>query len=138
EQGKAAMVKTTVLDNGDGVRSIVAHPGSFTPHIAVARDGKVWLPTLDGATYVDPQHVAGNPLPPPVQIEQIVADRKTYDVSGKVALPPLVRDLAIDYTALSLVAPEKMQFRYRLVGGGRGWVDVCDPRQAVYTDLAPA
>jgi len=48
-----------------------------------------------------------------------------------------VRDLTIDYTALSLVAPEKMQFRYRLEGRDRDWEDAGNRRQAFYTDLAP-
>ena len=30
----------------------------------------------------------------------------------RVDLPPQTRDLRIDYTALSFVAPEKMRFRY--------------------------
>ena len=31
-------------------------------------------------------------------------------------LPPRIRDLAIDYTALSLVVPEKVRFRFKLEG----------------------
>jgi len=52
-------------------------------------------------------------------------------------LPPLTRDLEIDYTALSLVAPEKNQFRYKLEGHDRDWVSVGNRRQAFYTDLPP-
>ena len=57
-----------------------------------------------------------NKLPPPVHIEQITADRKLswQNLSGAAAsnlrLPALSRDLEIDYTALSLVAPEKNPF----------------------------
>jgi signal transduction histidine kinase len=54
-----------------------------------------------------------------------------------VRLPPLVRDLAIEYTATSLVAPEKMQFRYKLEGRDRDWHDAGNRRQAFYTDLDP-
>ena len=53
-------------------------------------------------------------------------------------LPPLIRDLQIDYTALSLVAPEKMRFRYKLEGRDRDWQDVGTRRQAFYTDLPRA
>jgi C4-dicarboxylate-specific signal transduction histidine kinase len=52
-------------------------------------------------------------------------------------LPPLVRDLEIDYTALSFVAPEKNRFRVKLEGWDRDWRDVGDRRQAFYTNLAP-
>ena len=51
--------------------------------------------------------------------------------------PPLVRDLQIDYTALSLVAPEKNSFRIMLEGRDAEWQDVGTRRQAFYTDLGP-
>jgi len=51
---------------------------------------------------------------PPVHVEQITADHKSYDpasyVNGRVPLPARIRDLEIVYTALSLVAPEKVRF----------------------------
>ena len=52
-------------------------------------------------------------------------------------MPPLIRDLEIDYTALSLVAPERNQFRYKLEGHDRDWQDVGNRRQAFYNDLSP-
>jgi signal transduction histidine kinase len=52
-------------------------------------------------------------------------------------LPPLIRDLQIDYTALSLVAPEKVLFRYKLEGWDQDWQDVGDRRKAFYNNLPP-
>jgi len=52
-------------------------------------------------------------------------------------LPPLVRDLQIDYTGLSLAAPEKVRFRYMLEGHDRDWQDAGARRQAFYNDLPP-
>jgi signal transduction histidine kinase len=79
-------------------------------------------------------------VPPPVRIEQIIADRKPYDVAPNdngLRLPSLTRDVQIDYTALSLVAAEKMRFRYQLEGYDRAWQDVATRRQAFYTNLPP-
>ncbi|HME31654.1 MAG TPA: triple tyrosine motif-containing protein, partial [Terriglobales bacterium] len=76
-------------------------------------------------------------LPPPVHIEQVIADGKSYDASSGLRLPPLVRDLDIDYTGLSFVAPEKVLFRYKLEGWDRDWQNVGNRRQAFYTNLAP-
>src|SRR5208283_1835378 len=83
-------------------------------------------------------------LPPPVHIEQVIADGKSYwqNLSGDASsshprLPPLVRDLQIDYTALSLVAPEKVRFRYKLEGLDFDWQDAGNRRQAFYNNLAP-
>jgi hypothetical protein len=72
-----------------------------------------------------------------VHVESIVADGRVYEASSGVRLPPLVRDLAIEYTATSLVAPEKMQFKYKLDGRDTDWNDAGNRRQAFYTDLDP-
>ena len=131
-------VKTTVFDTADGVRSS-STPVGLNPPVASLADGRLWFVTPNGIGVVDPRHLPFNALPPPVQIEQIVADRKTYDTatSGPVRLPPRIHDLQIDYTALSLVAPEKVAFRYKLEGFDRDWHDAGSRRQAFYTDLPP-
>jgi signal transduction histidine kinase len=76
-----------------------------------------------------------------VHVEQIIADHKSYDVDSdanlNVTLPPRVRDLQIDYTALSLMAPAKVRFRYWLEGRDKGWQDPGTRRQAFYSDLWP-
>ena len=90
---------------------------------------------------IDPHHIPFNKLPPPVHIEQIVADGKTYDLSsqgsGGMHLPPRVRDLAIDYTALSLVVPEKVRFRFKLEGQDADWREVVNQRRVEYSNLPP-
>ena len=55
-----------------------------------------------------------NTLPPPLDISALVADRKAYLLDSAIRLPPRTRDLEIDYTALSFVAPQKVRFRYML------------------------
>src|SRR4029434_3190869 len=92
--------KATVFDSSDGVRNVAAI-GSYTPHVAKSRDGRIWSTTVDGLSVVDPRRLPFNKIPPPVSIEQITADRKIYPAHGYVQLPPRVRDLQIDYTALS-------------------------------------
>ena len=59
------------------------------------------------------------------------------DASPHLRLPALVRDLEIDYTALSLVAPEKIRFRVKLEGRDPDWKDVGNERKAFYNDLPP-
>jgi ligand-binding sensor domain-containing protein len=131
-----ATIRATVLDTSDGVRNR-APAGPQAPLVAKSSDGKLWFAGLEGISVVDPRHLPFNRLAPPVHIEQIIADRKTYAAGTKLRLPPLVRDVQIDYTALSLVAPEKMRFRYKLEGRDRDWIDAGNRRQAFYSDLPP-
>ena len=59
-----------------------------------------------GVSVIDPHHLAFNERPPPVHIERVTADDKIYDATNGLRLPARLRDLSIDYTALSLAAPE--------------------------------
>src|SRR5580700_2706072 len=136
-------VQVAVFDSADGVRSHAFNDAS-SPHVAKSADGKLWFLPYDGVSVIDPRHLPFNKLPPPVHIEQITADRKTYwqNWSGDASssgprLPPLVRDLTIDYTALSLVVPEKVHFRFKLEGQDRDWREVVNDREVQYSNLVP-
>ncbi len=129
-------VKPATFDTSDGVLSHSA-AGSFTPSVGKSPDGKLWFTTWDGVSVIDPRHLPFNKLPPPVHIEQVTADDKPYDATNGLRLPPHVRYLAIDYTALSLVAPEKVRFRYKLEGEDKDWREVVNDRHVQYTNLPP-
>jgi signal transduction histidine kinase/ligand-binding sensor domain-containing protein len=133
-------VHATVFDSSDGVR-ILAIGGHYSPQVAKSPDGRLWFLPWDGASVIDPAHTPFNQVPPPVNIEQITADRKSYDASsfanGQMRLPALIRDLQIDYTALSLAVPEKVLFRYKLENYDRDWQDAGNRRVAFYTNLPP-
>jgi ligand-binding sensor domain-containing protein/signal transduction histidine kinase len=130
------MIQITVFGNSDGVPGHVRGTGS-TPLVAKSTDGKLWFATVDGASVIDPRQISPNTLPPPVHIEQVSADARTYDATSQLRLPPLVRDLQVDFTALSLVAPDKVRFRYMLEGQDQDWRDAGTRRQAFYTSLPP-
>lgn len=131
-------VQVTVFDSSDGVRSHATTTG-YSPSVAKSADGKIWFLPWDGVSVLDPRRLAFNRLPPLVQIEQVVADRKLYRPSSDsvLLLPPLIHNLQIDYTALSFVAPEKVLFRFKLDGRDRDWQEVSNRRQAFYNDLSP-
>jgi signal transduction histidine kinase/ligand-binding sensor domain-containing protein len=129
-------IVVTVFDTSDGVRS---HAGvyNFGPRTAKTADGKLWFLPLDGVMFLDPQRLPLNHIPPPVHIERIVADGKFHAASAGLRLPSQVRDVWIDYTALTFVAPEKVRFRYMLEGQDPDWKEVVNDRQARYSNLPP-
>jgi PAS domain S-box-containing protein len=135
-------IRTTVFDNSDGLRTL-AVVGDYTPRVAKSGDGKLWFMSPDGVSLVDPHQLPFNQLPPPVHIEKVAADRKEYgktfsgDVQSSPRLPSPVRELEIDYSALSLVVPEKVLFRYKLEGWDQDWQDAGTRRQAFYSNLPP-
>jgi signal transduction histidine kinase len=129
-------IKFTFFDASDGIRGRVT-PGAYKPLASKAPDGKLWLVTPDGVSIIDPRHLGLNSIVPPVHIEQIEVDRRTFESKPHLRLPALSRDFRIDYTALSFVSPEKIRFRYKLEGHDRDWTDAGNRRQAFYNDLAP-
>lgn len=133
-------VNVTTLDQLDGVRNFV-DASYFTAPVVRTSDGKLWFMSQDGVGVVDPARLPVNALKAPVHIEQVIADRQTYRVRAfpgeRIRLPPLTRDLQIDFTAVSLVAPEKVRFRYKLEGHDSDWQDVGARRQAFYSALPP-
>jgi signal transduction histidine kinase/ligand-binding sensor domain-containing protein len=128
------IVQYQYFDTLDGARTGLV---SFNP-ATKSSDGRLWFASRPPQA-IDPRHLLFNRLPPPVHIEQLIADRKAYEVDSDViiGLPPRVRDLEIDYTALSLVEPQKVRFRYKLEGRDTSWQEPEARRQAYYTDLRP-
>ena len=131
----ASTVSTTVFDSVDG-----AHPAMvpFGPVVSKSADGRLWFSNDTAIQFVDPHHLVKNTVAPPVQIEQVVADRVNHPPNEDLRLPAHTRDVRIDYTALSMSAPQKVKFRYKLEGRDDGWEEAGTRRQAFYTDLPPS
>ena len=129
-----ATITVNKFDVFDGVQ-----PGSppFQPAAALSTDGRLWFANEKVAQVIDPADLVGNPTPPPVHIEGVIADRQHYAAGDGLRLPPLTRDLEIDYTALSFTVPQKVRFRYKLEGHDVDWQDANTRRQAFYSDLGP-
>ena len=125
-----------VFDRTDGVR-MHALGAALNPVVTKSTDGKLWFVHLDGVSTIDPLHLRINRVPPPVHIEQITADGATFFPHAELRLPRQLRDLTIDYTALSLVAPEKVRFRFKLEGQDPDWREVLNIRRVQYSNLAP-
>lgn len=138
-----ARIRMTVLGPQDGVRLRSTTASSYGPRATLGADGKIWFLSGGDVQVLDPDHLVFNRLPPPVHVEQVIADGRLYwqnvgdGPPATLRLPPRTRDLEIDYAALSLVAPEANQFRYRLDGRDRRWYDAGNRRLALYTDLPP-
>jgi len=130
-------VTAKLWTGADGVPAIATAEGYFNPAVTRGADGKLWF--LSGAEllWIDPAHIPFNSVPPPVHVESLVVDHRSYAVSDGLRLPPLVRDVAIEYSALSLADPHVVRFRYRLEGHDNDWQEAVDRRLATYTNLPP-
>ncbi len=133
--GRARRIACEDFGLADGLRSVECNGGN-QPAGARTRDGRLWFPTVKGVAVVDPAHLPSNPLAPPVVIEGLRVDGRPVPPSRPgIGLPPGGDKYEFDYTALSLAAPERVRFRYRLEGFDRGWIDAGGRRTAYYTRI---
>ena len=126
----------------DGFRSRASAGGSQPVSCRDGR-GQLWFATSRGVAAVDPVQRGLRRLPPPVQIEELLADGRTENIGNDkeqataVELAAGTRKLGFRYTALSLATPEACRFRYRLDGFDAGWNEAGLERVAYYTNLPP-
>jgi signal transduction histidine kinase/ligand-binding sensor domain-containing protein len=127
------VVPFRLMDSLDGVRT------GWAPFDPAARspDGRLWFANTYVLQVVNPDQLSRNSIRPPVHVEEIIADRRSYAPGSNPSLPSLTRALEIDYAALSFVAPQKVRFRYKLEGHDTEWQEPGSRRQAFYSDLRP-
>ncbi len=128
-------VKTTVFDALDGFQG---GPSAVRPSATESSDGRLWFVNGSVVQTVDPDHLYMNRLPPPIYIEQVVADKESYPRQNAIRLPKLTRNIEISYTALSFVVPQRIRFRYKLEGYDFDWQEGGTRRSAFYTNLRPS
>ncbi len=134
--GRLPKVRSIGYTRADGMRATQCNGASY-PAGWATRDGHLWFPTVQGVVEIDPDDLKVNRMPPPVVVEEVRVDGVPRDVSGGPELPADLERLEIDFTGLSLAAPEKVRFRYRLAGSDHDWVDAGTRRTAYYTHLPP-
>ncbi|MCP4220699.1 MAG: response regulator, partial [bacterium] len=132
------MLPCVSFNRHDGMQSSECNAGY--PAGYKSTNGQFWYPTAKGAVEIDPSLIKVNLTPPPVAIEEIIADQ------GKT-LPPFLGDnreltfspgtdrFEIHYTALSFTAPDKVLFKYQLEGYDKNWSNATPRRFASYTNL---
>ena len=79
------MVNTRLLDVFDGAQPMST---PFRPNASQSPDGRLWFANENVVQVIDPAHLDGNPTPPPVHVEEIIADHKPLSPRHGLRLPP--------------------------------------------------
>jgi signal transduction histidine kinase/ligand-binding sensor domain-containing protein/CheY-like chemotaxis protein/HPt (histidine-containing phosphotransfer) domain-containing protein len=120
----------------DGLRTAEFNGGNTAAGFR-AQNGMFWFPSIRGVVRVDPRHIRTNTLPPHVSIEQVAVDGVPLTLNDGAQIAPGPQQWEFHYTALSLLAPQRSLFRYRLDGFDKSWIDAGNRRTAYYTRLPP-
>jgi signal transduction histidine kinase/ligand-binding sensor domain-containing protein len=124
------------LDTTDGLPGLPSQEEPF-PTATKAADGRLWFATADGVAVIDPRRLPMNAVPPPVVIQSVTADNRSFAISPELHFPAKARNLEIGFAALSLSVPERVLFRYKLEGYDTDWHGPAGARSATYTNLPP-
>lgn len=118
----------------DGMRISECSSGGH-PAALRLQDGTLWFATLKGIAVVGPEQMPLNQVAPKVVVEQVSVDDVPQEQTSGLNIAPGHSHYEFDYAGLSFVAPQKVEYRYQLVGFDRGWVDAGTRRVAFYTNL---
>ncbi|MBI2215311.1 MAG: diguanylate cyclase [Acidobacteria bacterium] len=133
--GRIPEVHSVPFGRGEGMQNTECNGGSQPAGWRMA-NGEIWFPTLRGAAIVDPRQVIPDPRPPSVIIEGVDVDGEPRLERGGFRISSANRRLEIRFTGMSLASPERVEFRYRLVGYDERWVARRE-RKASYSRLEP-
>jgi ligand-binding sensor domain-containing protein/two-component sensor histidine kinase len=133
-EGQRNFINSLAFGKADGMKNIECSGGS-QPNGWRTRNGELWFPTKKGVVIVEPSKIRLNEIPPPVVIEKVIVDNES--VPENIRLQPGKGRFEIQYTALSLLAPERVKFRYKLEGFDKDWIDGGNARVAYYTNIPP-
>jgi len=114
--------------------------GGASPSAVALPDGSLCFPHVGGLFRFDPKslHV---PASPEAHIDEVWAEGHRFQLAAGseewVTLPRGVDRLDIQYTGIHFVAPERLRFRYRLLGADSRWFEAGTERRASYRRLPP-
>jgi signal transduction histidine kinase/ligand-binding sensor domain-containing protein len=107
------------------------------PTVIQTESGRLYIATRTGVVWIDPDYNKTATPRPHVFVKSISVDGKlTRDVQD-LRLPVHANAIEIDYTATSVLIPERVRFRYKLEGFDTDWQEVGGRRQAFYSALPP-
>jgi len=134
--GKSDKLTSTSFRLSDSTRAyevqLGVQPGTFK-----SKNGQIWQATTRGLVMVDPARMNRVLPTTPVLVEEVVINGQPRKPSEVNRLPPGSANLSFEYTALTLVVPMRILFRYKLEGFDEEWVEAGERREAFYTNLSP-
>ena len=134
------------LDAGQPLRSMVElgpadgvpeGNGGFPNVWLDRRANRLWAATVDGLATINLARFSFEDVGPSLRIDDIRLDGVAVGATDSLRVPASVNGLEIRFTAPSFSARDGLQFRYRLRGRDRDWVESGSTRTARYVGLPP-
>lgn len=136
--GKQSSIRSVVYGRDDGLPTAGFIFGRRNA-TAETKNGHLWFGTDRGCLEINPEKQAESLPLLPLLVEEMRVRGQAVELSRTtpLRLPPRPGPIEIRYTLPLLKAPDRLRFRYRLVGSEEGWVDAQSQRYASFSNLPP-
>jgi PAS domain S-box-containing protein len=136
-RGELASIPFERLARRDGLRDIECN-GWGSPASTRLVDGTLVYPTNAGIALVDSTGLPAVALSAnEIYVESASAGERAVSIAEPVRLADFERSLRIGFSAIELLRPEAVSFRYRMDGFDRDWIAASQVSEANYAHLAP-
>ena len=112
---------------------------NFQPAMARCADGSIWVATSGGLAGFDPREVLETLRPPPVAIAAVLSNERPFPaVAERIVLPPGGgRGVEVLFESVSFTTPERVTYRYEIIGPNTQIHRETSQPHAVLTHLRP-
>lgn len=123
-----------IIDRFDG---LISEEFTISPPV-LTHGGQLVFATTRGYAKLNPADFKRHGSPPPVYIEEVIANGKKVEVvNGTLALDPGIERIEIRFSAPYFGAPQRLAFRNRLLNIETQWRDQSHASIAEYRNLSP-
>jgi diguanylate cyclase (GGDEF)-like protein len=127
----------TIYKESSGLQGNEFNSGAYHK----ASDGYLYFGGTNGVTRFKPEDIKANPIPPKIDftsfqrlnIVENIGD--ALNEEGVIQVDYTDYLIAFEFAALDFASPANNQFKYKLNGFDKDWVEVRGNRRAVYTNL---
>ena len=144
--GMKGRVGYSLFDVDDGLDSAEC-VGGHQPNGTTAHTGELIFATLKGAVKIDPNALDAASSPPAILINSVSLDgdavfeslpgRPNAEQRDSISAGPGRTRIGIRYAGIDFNKPDKVSYRYRLVGRDDEWIEAAGRRSVFYDDLKP-
>ncbi len=133
---KNDLLKPVVYGKPEGMLTAECS-GRVFPGGCITADNRLWVPTPRGLAMLDVDKITPFTDRLSILLTKVLVNNTETDPLLPLVLNPGTVDIEFDYTSPSFLSPEKIQYKYMLVGFDHFWVSAGNRRQAYYTHLPP-
>lgn len=104
-------------------------------------DGYLYFGGNNGVTRFNPEDIRPNQVPPKIdltrfqQLNNLVGIYDVLNERGEIEISHRDYSIGFEFLALDFVSPVDNEYKYKLVGFDKDWVEVKDFKRATYTNL---